>query len=270
MNLTRHQFIRASAAAGAALLLGVGHSAGAADAPPVLVAVNPAFPPFESTQGEEIVGFDVDLIRAIGQRAGFTVQFKSMPFSGYIPSLQSGAVTAAVGAITITKERLKNVLFSDAYYRSGLSLLVKKGSPYKDLGDLQGHVVATQKATSSVDYLSRHGFSDAQIKQYAHIADAYVALNTGGADGVFIDNPINADYQKGHPDTEIVGGLLTGEYYGFAVTKKDPALFEKINAGLADLMKDGEYQAIFKKYFGSDTNGLITSVISPASVATSD
>src|SRR3546814_6294954 len=96
------------------------------------------------------------MINAIAKAEGLTVKIKTMPFNGIIPSLQAGSVDAAVAGITIKTSRMQNVNFSNAYYKSGLSVLVKKDSKITGFDDLKGHVVATKKATSSVDYMMDH------------------------------------------------------------------------------------------------------------------
>jgi polar amino acid transport system substrate-binding protein/glutamine transport system substrate-binding protein len=165
---------------------------------------------------------------------------------------------------------MKNVDFSDAYYKSGLSILVKKDSKIKGFDDLSGHVVATKKATSSVDYLTDHKFQSDHIKQFQSIDAAYQALMTGGADAVIFDNPVNINFKTKHEGVKTVGPLLTGEYYGIAVSKKKPDLVAKLNDGLAKIKKSGEYKKLFDKYFGGDLSGEVEGVEKPADIAVKD
>lgn len=237
----------------------------------IVVGADTTFPPFETEKDGKVTGFDIDLIREIAKAEGLTVNIKTMPFNGLIPSLQAGSIDAAVAGITIKTSRMQNVNFSDAYYKSGLSVMVKKGSGIKGFADLKGHVVATKKATSSVDYLTSHGVALSHIKQFQNIDSAYQALITGGADAVVFDNPVNVNFKTTHGhDVEIVGDLLTGEYYGIALTQKEPWLVDKVNAGLAKVKKSGEYDKLFVKYFGGDVSGAVEGVVKPASVAVSD
>jgi polar amino acid transport system substrate-binding protein/glutamine transport system substrate-binding protein len=236
----------------------------------IVVGADTTFPPFETEVNGKVTGFDIDMIKAIAKAEGLTITIKTLPFNGIIPSLQTGALDAAVAGITIKTSRLQNVDFSDAYYKSGLSILVKKGADITGFDNLKGHVVATKKATSSADYLQQHGFDMSYVKQFQDIDSAYEALETGGADAVIFDNPVNVNFKTLHTNTQIVGPLLTGEYYGIAVSKKDPELVAKINDGLAKIKADGEYHQLFVKYFGGDTSGEVNEVLSPASVAVSD
>ncbi|MGE4482479.1 transporter substrate-binding domain-containing protein [Acidocella sp.] len=236
----------------------------------IVVGADTTFPPFESEVDGKVTGFDIDMIKAIAKAEDMTVTIKTLPFNGIIPSLQTGALDAAVAGITIKTSRLQNVDFSDAYYKSGLSILVKKGSGIKSFADLKGHVVATKKATSSVDYLQQHGFEMSHVKQFQNIDSAYQALETGGADAVIFDNPVNVNFKTMHTNVETVGPLLTGEYYGIAISKKDPTLVAKINDGLAKIKKDGVYHQLFVKYFGGDVSGEVNEALAPTAVAVSD
>ncbi|OWT54506.1 basic amino acid ABC transporter substrate-binding protein [Candidimonas nitroreducens] len=237
----------------------------------ILVGADTTFPPFETEVNGKVTGFDIDMIRAIAKAENLQVSLKTMPFNGIIPSLQAGSIDAAVAGITIKKSRMQNVDFSNAYYKSGLSVLVKADSKIKSFADLKGHVVATKKATSSVDYMTDHGIDQRYIKQFQDIDVAYQALMTGGADAVVFDNPVNVNFKTSHDKSvKIVGDLLTGEYYGIAVSKKKPELVKELNDGLAKIKKSGEYHQLFVKYFGGDTRGAVKGVESPSSVAVSD
>lgn len=244
-------------------------SGGASDT--ILVGADTTFPPFESEQNGKVTGFDIEMIKAIAKKEGLKIdQIKTMPFSGIIPALQGDQVDVAVAGITIKTSRMDSVNFSNAYYKSGLSILTKTDSGVKSLDDLKGKLIATKKATSSVDYLKSNGFQDSNIKQFDDINTAYQTLESGGADAVIFDNPVNINFMNQHKDVHIVGNLLTGEYYGIAVTKNKPDLLKKINDGLKAIQDDGTYAKLFDKYLGGDKNGLVDGVKAPADVALND
>lgn len=81
------------------------------------------------------------------------ITIQAMQFSGIIPGLQGGTIDAAVAGITIKQERSKVVNFSDAYYKSGLSILVKKDSRIGGVNDLNGQIVATKKKSNFIGRL---------------------------------------------------------------------------------------------------------------------
>jgi polar amino acid transport system substrate-binding protein/glutamine transport system substrate-binding protein len=234
------------------------------------VAADTTFPPFESEKDGKVQGFDIDMINAIAKQENLKVELSTMQFTGLIPALQAQSVDVAVAGITIKKSRLNAVDFSNAYYKSGLSVLTKTNSPIQSVDDLKSKLVATKKGTSSVDLLKSKGIPEKNIKQFDNINDAYSALASGGADAVVFDNPVNLDYANSNKDVHVVGGLLTGEYYGIAVVKNNPELLKKINDGLKTIKANGEYKKLFDHYFGGDLSGAVQENLAPASVALDD
>lgn len=92
----------------------------------IIVGSDTAFPPFENVEGAETVGFDVDLMKAIGEKLGLEVEFKSYKFDALITGVQSGTEFDMVAsAMTITEERAQSIDFSDPYINSNQSLAVK-------------------------------------------------------------------------------------------------------------------------------------------------
>lgn len=216
------------------------------------------FPPFEQMENGKVTGFDIDIINAIAKEANLTIEgdIKTMDFQGLIPAIQTGTIDVAVAGITIKPERAKQVNFSKPYYKSGISLLVKKDSTIKSVDDLNGKTVAVKLGTTGDLMMSDK--KDVNVKRFNNIDEAYRELQNSGADAVLFDNPVHQNYiNTGHDNVTVVGGLLTGEDYGIAVTKKDPQLVEKINAGFDKIIENGEYEKIYHKYF-SDDYGLVT------------
>ena len=100
-----------------------------------------AYPPFgfQNSKAGTYVGFDVDVIRAIGKAEGFAVDIRNMAFDGLIPALKTGNIDIAINDITVTPERQKSVDFSDRYYIAGLGVVVAAGNnTIKTARDLEG------------------------------------------------------------------------------------------------------------------------------------
>ena len=93
------------------------------------VGTEPSFAPFEmqAEGSEELTGFDMDLIRAIGKHLGYKVEISAMGFDALIPALQADNIDVALAGMSITEERKQQVIFSDPYYKSGLLVMVPKG-----------------------------------------------------------------------------------------------------------------------------------------------
>ena len=85
------------------------------------------YPPFESKdENGNIVGFDIDLLNAVAEQAGFEVEYVDTPFDGIFVALQAGDFDIVSSAATITAERAAIVDFSDPYFDAGLAVVVRR------------------------------------------------------------------------------------------------------------------------------------------------
>ncbi|WP_313159710.1 glutamine ABC transporter substrate-binding protein GlnH [Mixta calida] len=220
----------------------------------LVVATDTAFVPFEFKKGDKYVGFDIDLWDAIAKQLNLSYSLKPMDFSGIIPALQTRNVDLALAGITITDERKKAIDFSDGYYKSGLLVMVKaNNNDVKGINDLNGKVVAVKSGTGSVDYVKTH-IKTKDLRQFPNIDNAYMELGTNRADAVVHDTP-NILYfinTAGRGQFKAVGDSLEAQQYGIALPKGSDDLREKINGALKTLRDNGTYNAIYKKWFGTE------------------
>lgn len=222
------------------------------------VATEPAFPPFESqAAGGGLEGFDIDLMNAIGEAAGLTVEFESLPFDGIIPALQAGTVDAAISSMTITPERAQTVSFSRPYFKAGLAIAVQDDTTnITSLDNLQNKKIAVQIGTTGADTARK--VTGAQVRAFDSAPLALQELSNGNVDAVINDAPVTLYAIKSGniPGVKVVAGeLLTEEYYGIATPKDSPNL-EKINTGLTTILENGKYAEIYQKWFGSEPPNL--------------
>ncbi len=234
--------------------IGLGMASGAMAQDSVRVATDPSFVPFEMMDQEtgEMTGFDMEIIREIGKRAGFEPNINTMDFNGIIPALQTGNVDIAIAGITITDERREIVDFSDPYYDSGLQILVGADQDgVKKIEDLEGMKIGTKIGSTSYDYLTEKFGDTAEITPYPGSADMYMALVGGSVDAVFYDAP-NVGYfsqTKGEGRVKVVGPLYEGQQYGIAFPQGSDRV-EAVNEALAAMREDGTYDEIHAKWFG--------------------
>ena len=217
------------------------------------VGSDTAFAPFEfqDEKTKEYVGFDMDLVRAIGKQMGKEVQIVSMGFDGLIPALEAGNIDAAISSMTITEERAKKLAFTKPYYTSGLSVLVQKdNSAIKDVKDLEGKKLAVQIGTTGA--MEAKKIKDATVREFNTAPEAFMELRNGGADAVLNDLPVNEYYlaQGGKDVAKIIGQPLTSEQYGIALSKKNAEMAAQMDKALEELKKNGEYEKIYVKWFG--------------------
>jgi glutamine transport system substrate-binding protein len=238
-----------------ALALGLGSaSAAMADLPTVNVATDPSFVPFEMMDPEtgEMIGFDMDIINEVAERAGFEINLTTMEFAGIIPAVQTGSQEIAIAGTTITAERAEIVDFSDPYYDSGLQIIVRTDNDdVESIEDLAGLSIATRIGSTSYDFLQEELGDDADITPYPAMSDMYMALLGRNVDAVFYDAP-NVSYfaqTRGEGRTKVVGPLYEGQQYGI-VFHKGSQWVEPTNEALAAMKEDGTYDEIYAKWFG--------------------
>ena len=217
------------------------------------VGTNAEFAPFEfqDENSKDYVGFDMDLIKAIGKKMGYEVQIVNMGFDGLIPALESGNIDVAAAGMTINAERLQKVNFSKPYYKSGLSIIVKNSNTtIQSFGDLDGKNIGVQIGTTGAK--EAKNIKDAKIREFNAAPEAFLELKNGGVDAVVNDLPVNEYYlaQGGAKEAKIVGQPLNSEDYGYAVSKKNTELKDKIDKALDELKQSGEYDKIYEKWFG--------------------
>ncbi|MDN5325806.1 MAG: glutamine transport system substrate-binding protein [Moorella sp. (in: firmicutes)] len=218
------------------------------------VALEATFAPFEfrDMKTGEFTGFDIDLIKAIGQVEGFDVDIKEMGFDGIITALQTNNVDLAISGISIDDERKKAVDFSLPYYQSGLVVAVKAdNNTIKGFDDLKGKKIAVQINTTSAKEAKK--IPGAMVTELDKVPDMFLELKNGGVDAVVNDLPVTAYYIKqGNNDVKIVGDIHSAEYYGIAVPKGKTEILQKINDGLKALKANGQYEELYKKWFGQE------------------
>ena len=218
----------------------------------VKVASDIAYQPFEFTKNGKTVGFDIDLMREIGKRAGFEPQFQNVTFDGIIQGLGSNLYDSAISAMTITPEREKQIDFSKPYFNADQSLMVQKGSKIKSTNDLSGKTVGVQIGTTGAmeaNKLKKNG-KVGQVRTFDTITDAFAALQNGQIDAIINDFPVSAYRAKtSNGSLVIVQTIPTGEQYGIAFPK-DSELLKPTNKALAEIKKDGTYAKLYKKWFG--------------------
>ncbi|MGB8712070.1 MAG: transporter substrate-binding domain-containing protein [Onishia taeanensis] len=246
---------KASLLSSLALGLGMSTLASAADQPTLDVVTDPSFVPFEmmDTDSGQMVGFDIDIITEVADRAGFDVNLNTMDFNGIIPAIQTGNVDIAIAGITITDERSEIVDFSDPYYDSGLRIMVAADNDsVSTIDDLAGMTIGTKIGSTSYDYLTENLGDEATITPYPGSSDMYMALLGGSVDAVFYDAP-NVGYfskTRGEGRAKVVGPLYEGQQYGIALVKGSEWV-KPVNDALAAMREDGTYDEIHEKWFGS-------------------
>jgi polar amino acid transport system substrate-binding protein len=211
------------------------------------------YKPFQYNEGGTVVGFDVDMMDLVAKKLDLKQSIFDTPFEGIESgqSLNTGKCDVAAAGMTITDDRKKVLDFSSPYFDATQAMLVAKGSPIKGLDDLAGKSVGVQLGTTGADYVRSKAPKSATIKEYEDLALLTAAVKSGQLDAGVNDNGVLYDYVKSNSDTQVATEFDTGEQYGFAVAKdQNDKLLKDIDDVIAQSKKDGDYDAIYKKYFG--------------------
>ncbi|HLE96193.1 MAG TPA: basic amino acid ABC transporter substrate-binding protein [Candidatus Thermoplasmatota archaeon] len=218
----------------------------------LVVGTDAAFAPFEDldTATGYYVGFDMDLMREIGNRSGFSVEFQNLGFDPLIPALKNGQIDAAISAMSITSARQEEVDFSLAYYEANQSVSVRSedDGKYADLDSMEGKGLkfGAQTGTVGADQVVEH-FGEAALTRYDSYPLAIEALKRGDVQAVVMDAPAQKEAAKG-------GGIVVafefsvGDEYGVAVKKGNAVLLAKINTALTTIFADGTYDDLREKW----------------------
>ena len=219
-----------------------------------IVAMEPTFPPFDTTdENGELDGFDVDLMNAIAEDQCFEIEWTQLGFDGLIPALESKQIDIIASGMWASPDRAKVVDFSNTYYDSGLVLAVKEDNTSITGADslTKEMKVAAQIGTSSADLVQQWADEGkiAEAKVYDKVNEAVMDLQNGTVDALLNDKPVTTEYMSKQPGKiKIVGDILNEESYGFAVNKENTELLEKINTGLQNVIDNGTYDQLLAKW----------------------
>jgi polar amino acid transport system substrate-binding protein len=203
--------------------------------------------------GDQLTGFDVELVRAMAAQLALTADFKTTPFDAIIPALAAGNCDMVASATTITDERKQKVAFTQPYFDADQALLIRAADKerYKQLGDLKGKTIGVQSGTTGESYAKANTPAGATVKDFPGAEDLFNALASGDIDAVLQDFPVNKYRALKAPEQfAMTETFKTGEQYGFAAAKDHAKLAAALDAALASVRQSGEYDRIYKAWFG--------------------
>lgn len=235
-------------------MLGVLLMANVAWARTIVIATDATWPPMEFVNADkQIVGFDIDYMKAAAKEAGYNVEFKSVAWDGIFGGLEAGKYDAVCSSVTITDERKKTMDFSIPYFKVRQALVVPKTSTAKTLEDMKGKTVGAQIGTTG--YFAIKKVAGVDAKSYDEIGLAMEDLFNGRIDGVVCDDPVAAQYalqrEEYKAKLKIAAVLDTGdEYYGVAVKKGNTEVLDLLNKGIKAVEEKGIAKELRAKWIG--------------------
>ncbi|MBY4675385.1 ABC transporter substrate-binding protein [Marinobacterium arenosum] len=239
---------------GAALAAGLTLAAGIAQAgDKIRIATEGAYAPFNMVDASgELVGFDVDIARAICDEMKADCEIVAQDWDGIIPGLRARKYDAIIASMSITEERLRVVDFSEPYYSNVLAFVAPKDKSLNTSKDgLKGLTIGAQRATIAGQQLEDVYGEVVNVKLYDTQDNAYLDLAAGRLDGLLSDKFPAYDWlqSKDGQGFEFKGADIDiNDKIGIAVRKGDK-LREKLDKALMAIVKDGTYDVINAKYF---------------------
>jgi arginine transport system substrate-binding protein len=234
-----------------ALLAGMSFTATAAET--IRFASSATYPPFESMDSNnQIVGFDMDLAKALCKQMQATCTFTNQAFDSLIPALKFKRYDAVISGMDITPERQKQVTFTQPYYANSAIIIADKGK-YKTFADMKGLRVGMENGTTHQKYL-QDNHPEIKTVAYDSYQNAILDLKSGRLDGVFGDTAVVNEWLKSNPNLAAVGDHVTDAQYfgtglGIAVRPENTALLAKLNKALDDIKANGTYKKINDQWF---------------------
>ena len=209
----------------------------------LVVATSPDFPPFESLEGGEVVGIEVDILKKVAEKMGMELDLQQMDFDSVIPGVQAGKFDLGMSGITVTDKRKENVDFSSVYFMAAQAIVVTADSGIIGKADLEGKKVSVQTGTTAEEYCMGNGY---EVLAFTANNDAAAALTAGKVDAWVVDNEV-ALAMAPELGLTVLDEAMTSEPYAFAF-QKGSELVAPFNEALDALLADGTVEQIFQQY----------------------
>ncbi|MDI6619628.1 MAG: transporter substrate-binding domain-containing protein [Clostridiales bacterium] len=218
----------------------------------IIVGTESTFPPYESIDpkdGKTVIGFDMDIAKAVADKLGVKLEIKDMKFDGLIGALSTGMLDFVAAGMSVTDERKQNADFSDIYYKGGQILVVSEKNNINSASDMSGKKIGAQLGTISAK--AAQNIKGIKLQQLDKVDQLMMEIKNGMIDGVVVDDTVGVKYVKTMGDLKVVKipELNQGEAgMGIAVAKGNKALLDVINQTLSDLKSNGKFDKLVDKW----------------------
>jgi len=222
----------------------------------IRIATEGAYAPFNMVdKNGTLIGFDVDIAKALCAQMKADCEIVAQDWDGIIPGLRARKYDAIIASMSITKERLRVVDFSEKYYSNVLAFVGPKGKALDtSKAGLKGLTVGAQRATIAGQRLEDVYGDVVKVKLYDTQDNAYLDLNSGRLDAILSDKFPAYDWMRTEDGKgfEFKGADIdTGDKIGIAVRKGDK-LKAKLSEAIKAIVENGTYAKINAKYFPFD------------------
>ncbi len=216
----------------------------------IIIGTNAEYPPFAFIKDDKIDGFDIDIIKEVFRRLNKTFEIQDMSWSSLIPAIQLDKIQVIAAGITATPERANHVLFTKPYFKGDPLLIVNlsKNPPIQDITELDGKKVIVNEGYTADFYMSK--IKGPILQKLPSPAQGFLALKSGRADAYVIARSTTMKFfeKYGQKEFNFIEIPTTEETYSIAVSKKHPALLDKIQQVLTEMEQDDTIQKLTIKW----------------------
>jgi polar amino acid transport system substrate-binding protein len=218
----------------------------------LVVGTSAGFRPFEYREMGEVTGFDIDLMKAIGEELGREVVIRDMDFDALIEAVSTGTIDVIAAGMTITDEREERVDFTDPYFNADQAVLVRDESDFgiNSPSDVnQDWTIGVQNDTTGMIWCEDNA-PNATLKKYGKYIETIQDLENENLDMIVLDKPVAEAFAKNRP-VKMVQVIPTEEKYGLAV-KEGSDLLGPLNDALDTVMDSDTWDQLMADYFGAE------------------
>ncbi len=214
------------------------------------VATSADYPPFEYSEDGQIRGFDIDLVKRVGQKLRMNIVFDNVQFSTVLATLASGKADMAISTMTITAERAKHFDFSDPYYFEWMAAVYPTDHPITKPTQLKNKKIACLLGSTMEVWLKKNGF-DAHLMLLNNSNQVIEALKAGYVDVVIMDGSQGAVFSHRTPGLSYSMIAEAKDGYGMVFPRHSP-LTANVNEILHQLAASGELAQLKLKWLGAN------------------
>jgi len=227
------------------------------DAKTLVMGLDDSFPPMGyRDDNEEIVGFDVDVAKAVAEKMGVELVLQPIDWNAKEQELNTGNIDCIWNGFTKTPEREENMTLSMPYMKNTQVVVVLADSDINTIADLAGKVVDVQSGSSAELAIDTIPDIKASFKELVAISDnvkAMMDLGIEGADAVVMDEVVARYYMaKSEGKYRLLDEKLADEEYVIGFKKGNDKLKDEVELALRALKEEGKLAEIAEKWFGAD------------------
>lgn len=217
---------------------------GKAESDKLIVGTEAGFAPYEYMDGDQVVGIDMDIAKAIAEDMGKELEIKNMDFDGALIAVQNGKVDLVAAGVSIDPEREKVMDFSKEYVNSTEVVVVNKENPtVAGIDDLNGKIVAVQQGNIADFWVSNEeNVKPSEVKRYTKFGQAAEDLKNGKVDCIVMDQYPAEELVAANDTLMVLEGTLFEDKYAIAVKKGNKELLDQINETITKLIDEGKIE----------------------------